>query len=1163
MIKRLFILHLLMVYFINSGISQGARDFVSLKNFTPPSPESIAMQKYGDVPVDLSAGIVQVSVPIYEIKSRQLSLPISISYHASGIKVQDLATPVGLGWVLNAGGSISRNVVGKADERSNGIIGLGVGALRNRSTLESSQYNLNDNTDFAYLANLANGNSDSQSDIYHFNMPGINGKFVYDIALNIKHQPVDKQLQIIRTSNNMFKIVNDDGVIYEFNEIEKTDAYLSSDTTTWHLTRMISADKSDTITFEYISGAGYSDFEASQTFYIEINKAESQVSLCDIYAASPQFGHTEEIVNYYYQRKLLSKIKFAGGYVQFEYSNDRQDPVPERLNKIMVFNVENSLIGQYQFSHNYFISEDAPTNSSESKYFKRLKLDSLKFQDANAVTNNMYSFEYNQVGSFPGYRNSIGRKPVSIDFWGYYNQAAPGNMETLLPANFENAITEFITGLYGYPAYSSTIISSYQNKMINRYANPNIQFCMLKKVNYPTGGSTEFEYEGNRISNLGNNSDFVGGQRIKSVKSFDPLTQSTRIKAFEYSTGTPVTKILPYSFYHTKSNYVYKWGNIPPYFAWCHNQYFYITGNPASTINYYNGSPVIYQTVTEYDGNLLANKGKIVYTYDVEGDSIYSSPYLRKYMYFSTIKDWARGNLLQQKIYKRAGLNYELIKMTTNEYAKFGQVPVKVGQLCELTSSTSTPNLENYLAFLKTNSYAAILLNYFDYEDVVIPFGTKKLIKTTEVDYLNDTVVNKNEYFYESPNHLYVSKQKKYNSDESDVKVTELKYPQDKTTIIGLTSESTSALDGMIAANIKTPVIESKVSKNNVQFIRDLVEYRNWSLSGVNRFYPEYMTRQLKNEPPERRVQILSYDSRGNITSQKKMDDAVTTYIWGYEKLYPVATIIGKTYDEAVSQANLDLNIIHSPTSEALLRMELNKLRILPGTLVNTFTYKKLVGVNSQTDAKGLISFYEYDGMNRLSLIRDKDNNILKKICYNYAGQPDNCDGPATPLQYFNEVQSQAFTRNNCGSCAVGSQVTYTVPANTYSSTVSVAAANQLALNDIAANGQNYANTNGTCTANGVNITYSNLTSQSGYTATYTNMATSQVYTFTVPASGSGNLGCIPSGTYSLSITKSGVQIPSLFGTGCYTQSGTSASFWKVIVGPPSNCNVVSIEVDY
>ena len=60
---------------------------------------------------------------------------------------------------------------------------------------------------------------------------------------------------------------------------------------------------------------------------------------------------------------------------------------------------------------------------------------------------------------------------------------------------------------------------------------------------------------------------------------------------------------------------------------------------------------------------------------------------------------------------------------------------------------------------------------------------------------------------------------------------------------------------------------------------------------------------------------------------------------------------------------------------------------------------------------------------------------------------------------------SQVFTRNNCPSGQTGSQVTYTVQANTYSSTVSQAAANQLAQNDINANGQAYANTNGTCTA--------------------------------------------------------------------------------------------------
>jgi hypothetical protein len=64
---------------------------------------------------------------------------------------------------------------------------------------------------------------------------------------------------------------------------------------------------------------------------------------------------------------------------------------------------------------------------------------------------------------------------------------------------------------------------------------------------------------------------------------------------------------------------------------------------------------------------------------------------------------------------------------------------------------------------------------------------------------------------------------------------------------------------------------------------------------------------------------------------------------------------------------------------------------------------------------------------------------------------------------YYNASQSQVFTRNNCPSGYVGSNVTYTVPPGKYSSTVSQAAADQQATNDINANGQNYANANGTC----------------------------------------------------------------------------------------------------
>ncbi|HSU28157.1 MAG TPA: DUF5977 domain-containing protein [Chitinophagaceae bacterium] len=70
---------------------------------------------------------------------------------------------------------------------------------------------------------------------------------------------------------------------------------------------------------------------------------------------------------------------------------------------------------------------------------------------------------------------------------------------------------------------------------------------------------------------------------------------------------------------------------------------------------------------------------------------------------------------------------------------------------------------------------------------------------------------------------------------------------------------------------------------------------------------------------------------------------------------------------------------------------------------------------------------------------------------------------------YYNSAHSQSFTRNNCGSGYTGSSVTYTVAAGTYSSTTSQAAADQLALNDISANGQAYANSHGTCTQNGCN----------------------------------------------------------------------------------------------
>src|SRR5438093_12256708 len=70
----------------------------------------------------------------------------------------------------------------------------------------------------------------------------------------------------------------------------------------------------------------------------------------------------------------------------------------------------------------------------------------------------------------------------------------------------------------------------------------------------------------------------------------------------------------------------------------------------------------------------------------------------------------------------------------------------------------------------------------------------------------------------------------------------------------------------------------------------------------------------------------------------------------------------------------------------------IDELRLYPEeSQMTTFTYAPLVGITSQCDASDHITYFEYDGFGRLSLLRNEDGNILRKYCYNYRGQPENC----------------------------------------------------------------------------------------------------------------------------------------------------------------------------
>ena len=85
-----------------------------------PSPQAAAMTRYADYPVSYCLGQADISIPLYEVKSRSLSLPISLSYNSSGVRVDDISGTAGLNWSLEAGGVITRTISGLPDEYYNG-----------------------------------------------------------------------------------------------------------------------------------------------------------------------------------------------------------------------------------------------------------------------------------------------------------------------------------------------------------------------------------------------------------------------------------------------------------------------------------------------------------------------------------------------------------------------------------------------------------------------------------------------------------------------------------------------------------------------------------------------------------------------------------------------------------------------------------------------------------------------------------------------------------------------------------------------------------------------------------------------------------------------------------------------------------------------------------
>lgn len=141
----------------------------------------------------------------------------------------------------------------------------------------------------------------------------------------------------------------------------------------------------------------------------------------------------------------------------------------------------------------------------------------------------------------------------------------------------------------------------------------------------------------------------------------------------------------------------------------------------------------------------------------------------------------------------------------------------------------------------------------------------------------------------------------------------------------------------------------------------------------------------------------------------------------------------------------------------------IDEVRVYPvDSRFASYTFDVAGKVTSETTNDGYCTFYEYDPSGRLSIIRDQDYNILKRICYNYAGQPEQCGGST----YGNVQMSQTFTKQGCGPGFTAEPYLYIVPANKYI-TDDQDVSNYKALEEIRINGQKTTNQSANCVCAG------------------------------------------------------------------------------------------------
>jgi len=471
----------------------GTSNMLQTIDMFPKSPEAAALSRFVDIPAGNYTGVADFSVPIYTIEFDGQKIPIALRYSTTGIKVDQIATRVGLGWVLDTGPSLSIQVIGNLDNQNY--------SERPDITYFNPNNALNPQ-DPIYIfslraAGMEQPQFDPEPDIFTYRLLNRSGKYILD-RTGAKGVPIPyDQTKIITTYNNHSRmdLIDDLGFQYTFNSyVDNQIVNRNSCVTTisdFHYDdpnykiQQILSPNNEMVKFIY------TPFVANTKY---ITSIQTQAALSYYSGGSgnpPAIPNTNtKCINYAESKEsVLSEIQFKGGKVLFTYSNRttelRSDlPGDVYLKNVKVINDNGDVIKDFTLHYDYFFSSDSlPTSASPGFMYMSSYIPGLNYRlkltgVTDGLTLGRYSFEYYESSKLPI------RTSNDQDFWGVYNGAGNGDK-----------------------AIASTETPYYNNgkKYIGANKNPNINYGILgnlKRINYPTGGYTNIEYEADNNGSL-------------------------------------------------------------------------------------------------------------------------------------------------------------------------------------------------------------------------------------------------------------------------------------------------------------------------------------------------------------------------------------------------------------------------------------------------------------------------------------------------------------------------------------------------------------------------------------------------------------------------------------------------------------------------------------